>query len=390
VVAAEPLNDRMALRGTSSLHRSPDIVEYFRAVSEGKRPKGGGPIVIDGAVKLPQTIDEAAFVKSIELKVWDKVAKISWRPFEEAREFARGLDLSSVRDWMIYINSYGLPPDVPYHPERIYGGHWVDWSDWLNTENLWVHDRKYLSFDDARSVIVKANLKNTTDWKQYSKINRPINIPSQPDHIYKSFGWKNWGHWLGTGRVADKDKEFLDFREARRFARTLNLKSAKEWRLHWKTHKRPNKVPSAPEQKYINKGWVGWSDWLGNTDNTRWRGFEDARSFVHGLNIRSVREWAIYCKSGQLPDDIPVKPDGPYKNQGFDGYNDWLGYEKKKMLPFEEARRFVRSLGLRSNAEWREYCRSGARPENVPSGPEQTYPEKWISWPDWLGTDKSY
>jgi len=33
------------------------IVEYFRAVSEGKRPKGGGQIVIDGAVKTRSWIE---------------------------------------------------------------------------------------------------------------------------------------------------------------------------------------------------------------------------------------------------------------------------------------------------------------------------------------------
>ena len=57
------------------------IVEYFRAVSEGKKPKPGGPIVIEGTVKLPETIDEKEFVKSIELKIWDNVARLNWRPF---------------------------------------------------------------------------------------------------------------------------------------------------------------------------------------------------------------------------------------------------------------------------------------------------------------------
>jgi predicted helicase len=39
-----------------------------------------------------------------------------------------------------------------------------------------------------------------------------------------------------------------------------------------------------------------------------WRGFEDARTFVHGLGLKSRSEWEEYCESGKKPADIPNSP----------------------------------------------------------------------------------
>jgi len=36
--------------------------------------------------------------------------------------------------------------------------------------------------------------------------------------------------------------------------------------------------------------------------------------------------------------------------------------------------------------EWREYCKSGKKPINIPASPDKTYKNKgWISWGDFLG-----
>ena len=47
----------------------------------------------------------------------------------------------------------------------------------------------------------------------------------------------------------------------------------------------------------------------------------------------------------------------------------------KKILPFEEAREFVRSLGLNGIKEWTEYCKSGNKPDDIPSAPWNVYKE---------------
>jgi len=48
-------------------------------------------IEIDVPVGLKISTDD--FINSVNIKVWSKLAKLSWRPFKEARAFARSLDL---------------------------------------------------------------------------------------------------------------------------------------------------------------------------------------------------------------------------------------------------------------------------------------------------------
>jgi len=61
---------------------------------------------------------------------------------------------------------------------------------------------------------------------------------------------------------------------------------------------------------------------------------------------------------------------------------------KKEFLHFEKARELVQKLKLKNQKEWREFCNSGKRPENIPSGPSITYKDNggWTNWGDWLGT----
>jgi hypothetical protein len=59
----------------------------------------------------------------------------------------------------------------------------------------------------------------------------------------------------------------------------------------------------------------------------------------------------------------------------------------REYRPFKEARAFVRGLRLRSSNEWRDYCRSGKRPHDIPSNPDKVYEnEGWVGFGDWLGT----
>ena len=60
-----------------------------------------------------------------------------YRPFNEAREYARKLGLPNKRGWHQYCNSNKKPPDIPSHPERTYKGKdWTTWPDFLGTGNV--------------------------------------------------------------------------------------------------------------------------------------------------------------------------------------------------------------------------------------------------------------
>ena len=67
-------------------------------------------------------------------------AKKVWRPFSEAREFARSLKLRGVEEWNEYCKSgkdgIPRPDDIPSSPDKAYKNDgWKGCPDWLANED---------------------------------------------------------------------------------------------------------------------------------------------------------------------------------------------------------------------------------------------------------------
>ena len=102
------------------------------------------------------------------------------------------------------------------------------------------------------------------------------------------------------------------------------------------------------------------------------------------LRLATQKEWHLWRKSGARPANVPSSPDQAYKHDGWHGWGHWLGTGNqlaKDFLPFEEALAVAQSLGLASSKEWKAWGKEGMRPSNLPSGPEQTY--KHDGWQGW-------
>ena len=62
-----------------------------------------------------------------------------------------------------------------------------------------------------------------------------------------------------------------------------------------------------------------------------WRGFGEARAFVHSLWLLSRYDWEAFVHGellevkGELPRDIPAAPFYVYRDRGWSGLADWLG-----------------------------------------------------------------
>jgi len=202
-----------------------------------------------------------------------------WLPFEEAREFARSLRLSSTAEWKEYSKG-------EFHREALL----------------------------------------------------PENIPTNPNAVYRGKGWSGIADWLGYGapRVST-GSQMLPLSGARDFARGLNLKSWGEWRSYLagkmpSLPKRPPNVPAVPHECYRTEGWISYADFLGTDNvawhNARWRPFQEARSFVNGLKLANIQEWRKWARSSERPKDIPSHPDKTYEE--WKGFRDFLGTRKKR------------------------------------------------------------
>jgi superfamily II DNA or RNA helicase len=400
------------------------IIDYFRSISEGKRRVGGGSVEFDLDERLAKRINLAQFVQDIDLCCWDRLSKLSWRPFEEAREFVRKLELKNNLEWLAYgrglMPSKGkLPADIPSHPNCVYAENgWKGVGDWLGTGRIADRFKKFRPFNEARLFARSLKLKRKFEWYKFCKgelSNKgylPADIPITPSNTYAVNGWEGWSDWLGTDYVAPRLRHYRPFNKARAFVHNLKLNSQTEWFAFCK-HELPEKgrlpsdIPAHPNGTYAEKGWDGWGDWLGTGHVASflraYRPFKEARVFVHKLKLKSQSDWYAFCRGefpekGKLPADIPTNPYSTYAKKGWKGMGDWLGTGRiadrlKKYRPFNEARSFVRSLKLKNNTEWLAFGKGlmpskGKLPDDIPAYPNQTYAQKgWNGLGDWLGSD---
>jgi superfamily II DNA or RNA helicase len=377
------------------------IAEEFRAVEQGRKTTGR-IVEIEGDVPVGLRLDLEDFAEAVWTRVWERVGRANWRPFEEARKFARSLGLKSYGEWVQWttgklnnLRHSPRPPDIPSAPVSVYS-EWQDWGDWLGTGSIASRNIAYRPFEAARDYARSLQLPSGSAWYQYAKSGRlPPDIPAVPGQTYMDKGWAGFGDWLGTGRVATQHRAYRSFQEARAFVRGLGLTSVNQWRALARSKKIPDDIPRTPEKVYSEIGWVSYGDWLGTgaiaSTKLLYRPFEDARSFVHQLDLRNYAQWLEYSKSGSLPRDIPKNPARTYAGSGWVGFGDWLGTGRKRQgitfRQFDAAREFARSLSLSGKQEWAEFASSGNRPIDVPSTPEVIYRNKgWAGWSDWLGT----
>jgi hypothetical protein len=257
----------------------------------------------------------------------------------------------------------------------------INWADWLGIEK---HKRP---FAEARAFARSLGLKSIREWKRYAASNKlPSDIPARPQEAfaYAKEGWAGYEDWLG------KEKRKRPFIDARAFVRGLKLSTVLEWRKYTRSKDFPTDIPKAPDRGYAADGWVDWGDWLGTGRTRPWRAkyrsFEEARSFVRSLNLKNWRE---YASSAKRPKDIPYSPRIAYANGGWVGLADWLGTDTMRYLPFDEARKFARSLRLTTQRSWRAYFKSKSLPSGIPLDPRKAYAKDgWAGFPDWLGYER--
>jgi hypothetical protein len=191
---------------------------------------------------------------------------------------------------------------------------------------------QFRSFNETCEFAKSSKIKTGMQWKELGKQGKlPKDIPNRPDHVYKNKGWTTWGDFLGTGFVMSSLRKYRDFDKSREFTHKLNFKSRVDWQKYLKSGKKPKDIPNKPDHVYKNKGWKGWGDFLGTGNMSpsdkalTWLSFIETRKFTHSLNLTNQEEWHDYCKSGNKPDNIPTTPNTAYKKTGWVSWGDFLG-----------------------------------------------------------------
>ena len=118
------------------------------------------------------------------------------------------------------------------------------------------------SFEEAKKYAQSLKFKGVKEWFEHTKSkNFPIKIPKRPNHTFKK-EFKGYGDFLGTGNIAAKDRVFRSFEEAKKYARSLKLKSLEEWYSFTKNKNFPKDIPVSPYKVYKSE-FKSMDDFLG-------------------------------------------------------------------------------------------------------------------------------
>jgi len=310
-------------------------------------------------------------------------------PFQKAQNVVKSFGFKDVMDWFEYCKDGKIPKNIPHSPWRVYS-EWECIENWMGIPKIFgkreiQHKSNFLSYEDARKYVRQLKLKTVNEWRVWKK-NRPKNIPCKPEIFYLNKGWKGCGDFLGTFRVSNSNNingARLPFIEARDFVRKLKLNSFCEWQRYKKENNIYN-IPVYPEKAY-KKEWVSIDDWLGKKEEEcNMLSFEESREFVRNLKLNSMKKWEIYRKENKIK-NIPSHPERTYKEKWISP-EDWIGTkEKEKILSFEESREFVMKLNFSTLKEYQEY-RKKHNIVNIPKVPSDVYRKKgWKNVKHWLG-----
>ena len=350
---------------------------------------------------ISETLSESELSEQLRVKVWEKLSRFNWMPFEQAREYARALGLNTTVEWREYVKSKLRPYDIPSNPEKVYESDgWISMGDWLGTGRIAARFLEYRDFNLARKFVRRLGLKSSSEWRQYCNSgDKPDDIPTKPYRTYKDNGYISMPDFLG---YENPIKEWLNFEEAKSYVQALGIKSLKQWENYCESGEKPKNIPKYASSVYKNKGFVSMPDFLGYQSRFKdWMPFEKAKKIIRKQNLKNNKEFIKFLKDNPNL-KIPTNPNTTYKKDGWVSFPDFLGTNyishqarkdpKNKHLhykDFKKARDFVRSLNLKNEKEWRLFRKSNKRPINIPSNPERVYEnDGWISMGDWLGTGR--
>ncbi|MDA9752333.1 DEAD/DEAH box helicase family protein [Candidatus Pelagibacter sp.] len=361
------------------------IVEYLRAVSEGKKPRGGSPV--DGITSINELykVEAEKFNKAVQLKVWDKVAVSNYRSYEEAKKIAIKNDIKNQREWHDFCLSTKKPRDIPYKPESIYKNKgWINWGEFFGTKYIANQLRKYFEFDEAKKYIKELNIKSNLDWKKYCKSKKyNPKLPKAPDIVYKS-------EWCGWPDFLSKNK-FLSYEEAKKYIKDLGFINFKEY-SNYIIKKNIDFLPKYPRHHY-KKDFSTMIDFL--TSQTEKSGkklsfmsYEETKKFARSLKLKSGWEWRNLKKNKniKLPKGLSLRI---FQDEIFEGWKEFLGTSyvgnDSEMVKFCEAKDVVRKLKVKTITQYLEVKKEIREKYKIPLNPAITYKKEWKGWPDFLG-----
>ncbi|MFY3773002.1 gamma-mobile-trio integrase GmtZ [Marinobacter salsuginis] len=268
-----------------------------------------------------------------------------------------------------YRKLYREDPRLPCFPEKVYAADWVGWYEFLGKER----PENYGTLAEVMAVAKALGITSSTEYSQ--RYREDSRLPVRPEKTYAA-DWVDWYHFFGKKRP----ELYETLAEAQAAAKARGITSLREYSQRYREDPR---LPSNPNQYYA-KGWVDWFDFLGMERPPKlYKTLAEAQVAVQARGIKTITE---YKKRYREDSRLPSNPSQVYATDWVD-WHDYFGLERPPELykTLAEAQAAVQALGIATSTEYSRRCRENSR---LPSGPAAFYAADWVSWYEFLGTER--
>lgn len=271
-------------------------------------------------------------------KQQDNLKSLNYLSYNKAKKWIKDnlIKINTIENWKQSVKENKIPEIIPNRPDRYYNNKnrgWISWGDFLGTGRISNKNIKFISYDESKKIIQSNNITCRQEWIKNKIFLKNMNIPFDPNRVYKNNGWISWGDFFGTGKLQDnlKSLNYLSYDDAKKWIKNnLNISNVKSWKILVKENKIPEIIPNHPENYYKkkNRGWLGWKDFLGtskdNCNNKKFISYNDAKILIRKLNIKTSREYHKNIK-GNNDYKLPKNPYRYYKSiKQWISWNDFL------------------------------------------------------------------
>ncbi|OGI67868.1 hypothetical protein A2738_03235 [Candidatus Nomurabacteria bacterium RIFCSPHIGHO2_01_FULL_42_15] len=255
----------------------------------------------------------------------------------------------------------------------------------ITTENLDLEDKGNMNELIAKHPGIGARIIQTKYWR----VNIAELLENQIPETYTTTKTSE----LPVSEFTKKEKKnFLAFEDFQREVKALYPGEGRI--IEWYRSERPNHTnwPSAPNDKYKHRGWIGWSELVGKENRFKdYPSFEDFQVEIINLYPGEGEIGAWYEKERTKHINWPSAPYRIYKDKGWVGWPELVGKEnmyRKEHLSFADFQSEVRALypGEGSVITW--YMKEKKKHRNWYSDPQRVYGDKvWQGWPELVGIE---
>ena len=185
--------------------------------------------------------------------------------YNEVKLYAQQQEIKSYNQWMEFCKLKKLRDDIPSQPHIYFKNEWKNWGEFLGTGIISTRLKEFKSYEEAKEYAQSLKLTGQRAWFKLAKLKKiPQGIPVNPVKIYKN-NWKSWGDFLGNGSISRHSFNFKSYEEAKKFAKSNNIKSRAQWLRFVREKKIPDDIPYTPDRLNKYKAyWKGWDEFLNN------------------------------------------------------------------------------------------------------------------------------